>query len=140
MSKIARIRRNQVVKAAVAATAAGLVPVSMSRAASLTWNGGGTDSNWSTVFNWSPAQAPVSGDSLTFDGFGRLTNTNDVSGLTLSGVTFAPTAGAFSVGGLGVTLGGDIADNTGVLTEAFNVPMILNGNRNVGVTSGGFLT
>src|SRR5438874_7364263 len=132
MSKIARMRRNQVVKAAVAATAAGLIPISISRAASLTWNGGGTDSNWGTVFNWSPAQAPASGDDLTFDGFGRLANVNNLSGLTINGITFASTAGAFSLSGNQITLGGDITDNVSVLTEANSLPMILSGSRNVG--------
>ena len=69
----------------MATAAAGLIPAA-AQATALTWNGGGVDNNWSTVFNWSPAQAPVSGDSLTFDGFGRLTNSNDIAGLTINGV------------------------------------------------------
>src|SRR5439155_1214678 len=55
-------------------------------------------------------------------------------------ITFASTAGAFSLSGNQITLGGDITDNVSVLTEANSLPMILSSNRNVGVTTGGFLT
>ena len=45
-------------------------------AASITWNGGGADNNWSSAANWSGA-TPIELDSLTFGGASRLSNIND---------------------------------------------------------------
>jgi fibronectin-binding autotransporter adhesin len=38
-----------------------------------------------------------------------------------------------------ITLNGDIADNTSILTQTINIPLILNATRNVNVTTNGFL-
>jgi len=38
----------------------------LSAQTSYTWDGGGGDNNWSTTNNWTPAGAPVSGNSVTF--------------------------------------------------------------------------
>ncbi len=63
-------------------------------AASLTWDGGGADNNWSTCANWTTDICPVAGDTVTFnatstkdstvdDGFGgTITNLNINSGYT----------------------------------------------------------
>jgi hypothetical protein len=43
-----------------------------------TWDGGGTDDNWTTAANWVGDAAPLSGDSLAFPaGAARLDNIND---------------------------------------------------------------
>src|SRR5215207_10133456 len=43
-----------------------------------TWDGGGSDNNWTTPANWIDDVAPQPGDNLTFPtGAARLTNTND---------------------------------------------------------------
>src|SRR6476619_3686405 len=139
MSKIQSIRRKSILVAA-AAVSAGLVYTGAAQATARTWNGGGIDNNWTTAFNWSPAAAPVSGDTLTFDGFGRLTNTNDVTGaVVINGVTFAASAGAFTIGGNQITLGGSIVDNTTILSQSLNLPLLLSGNRSVQVVDGGSL-
>ena len=39
-----------------------------SKAAVITWDGGGADNNWSTAANWSTDTVPGSGDTVTFDG------------------------------------------------------------------------
>jgi autotransporter-associated beta strand protein len=43
-----------------------------------TWDGGGTDNNWTTAANWVGDVAPQPGDDLVFpDGVSRLTNANN---------------------------------------------------------------
>src|SRR6185369_10327211 len=81
-------------------------------AAPSTWNGQGGDNNWSTGLNWSGGMAPTAGSLLVFAGLTRLTPFNDLpAGTAVTGLTFAPTAGAFTLGGNGVTLAGDITDS-----------------------------
>src|SRR5580765_7763621 len=99
-----------------AAVTAGLVQIHVASGANKTWNGGGVDNNWMTPLNWSGGVAPTASDVVVFDGFVRLNPVNDAgAGPTFGGITFAPTAGAFSLGGNSLTLGGDITDNTPVL-------------------------
>ncbi len=46
----------------------------------ITWTGGGANSNWSTVANWIPSVAPTSGLSLVFpDSAARKTNFNNIA-------------------------------------------------------------
>ena len=64
-------------------------------AQTVTWNGGGADSNWSTANNWG-GTAPVGGEALVFGGSARLTNVNDIATDTLfAGITFNSAADAF---------------------------------------------
>ncbi len=41
-----------------------LVSVTVARAVTFTWDGGGTDNNWKTDANWNPDGAPVSGGTI----------------------------------------------------------------------------
>src|SRR5215213_4410379 len=71
-----------------------------------TWNGGGADDNWTTPGNWG-GTAPVADDPLAFGGLLRLTNTNDFgTNVAFSGITFNAGAGAFTLNGAPVVLGG----------------------------------
>ena len=45
------------------------------QAATITWDGGGADNNWSTGANWSTDSVPATGDDVVFDG----TSTKDVT-------------------------------------------------------------
>ena len=88
--------------------------VPFSRAQS-TWNGAGTDSNWSTAANWGGV-APVSGAglALTFSGTTRLTPVMNAS-YSVGQLTFSSTAGAFNLtGGNTLTLFTGITDNSTV--------------------------
>src|SRR5688572_11713535 len=79
-----------------AAAMAGLA--STASAVDRTWNGGGDTNNFSNAGNWVGGVAPVANDSVTFDGFGRLTPVNNLTlDIPLNGITFSPTAGAFTV-------------------------------------------
>ena len=69
-----------------------------------TWNGASsTGANWSDAANWG-GTAVASGNVLYFSGSTRTTNTNDVSGLSLAGVTL--TNSLWTIRGNAVTLSG----------------------------------
>ncbi len=108
------------------------------RANTDTWNGGGTDTNWMTAGNWDTL--PVALDNLVFDGTTQLTNNNNfAAGTQFNGITFNPTAGAFTLGGNAVQLGGDINDNS-TSAEKINLGLIYNGGtENINVAAGGSL-
>ena len=80
-------------------------------AANVTWIGGGADANWGTAGNWSATLAASS--SLFFDGSTQLTNVNNTTASTkYNGITFNSGAGAFSMSGNAIQLGGNITDNS----------------------------
>ena len=84
-------------------------------AATITWNGAGADSNWSSAANWSGV-LPANGDSLIFSGATRLTNLNDWLA-SIGAVTF--NTGGFNISGNALTLNGDF-NSTGTNTWAIN--------------------
>lgn len=95
-----------------------------SASAQSTWNGGGTDNNWSTAANWNTP--PVSLAALIFAGNTRLINNNDLTGFTASSLTFDSAAGAFQLNGNGVTLSGNIGFNgtpASPVTQTINLPL-----------------
>ena len=81
-------------------------------AATRSWTGGGADGNWSSAANWG-GTAPVENDALAFGGSVRLANINDLATDTrLNGITFLAGAGAFSLTGNRIALGGDITNDS----------------------------
>jgi len=74
-------------------------------AAIFTWTGGGANSTWSTTSNWSGGSAPTTGNDLLFNNGTRLTNVNNISGLTIPSISFVSGAGAFSISGSAINLG-----------------------------------
>jgi fibronectin-binding autotransporter adhesin len=108
-------------------------------AATDTWTGGGSDNNWMTAGNWNTL--PVAMDVLAFDGITNTTTNNNFAANTqFNGITFAATAGAFTLAGNGVLLGGDINDNSTTQPETISLPLFLDGaTSNVNVASGGSL-
>ena len=106
-----------------------------------TWSGGGNNNNWTTASNWVGGTAPAPNDLLVFDTFARLTPTNDYPGATqFNGITFGPSAGAFTLSGNSITLGGNFIDNTPLLTQTVNLPLVLAVAPQVQVASDAFLT
>lgn len=104
-----------------------------------TWNGNGGNSNWMTASNWNGVIAPATGDRLVFDGSTGLINTNNLTANTLlAGITFNSTAGAFVIGGNGITLGGDLID-TSTATQTIGIGLALDTTHTVNVVSGGTL-
>jgi autotransporter-associated beta strand protein len=83
-----------------------LAPHGSLRAATSTWNGGSSSvNNWSDKANWG-GTAIASGNSVTFGGTVRQTNTNDISGLSLGAVTLS--TANWSIKGDPVTLSGSV--------------------------------
>lgn len=102
------------------------------RAATVTWDGGGTDTNWNTCENWSGDACPGVGDLAQFNGTSTKNATINVpitvSGISIasgytgtitqaSGVTITMGAGGFSQAD-GVFIGGD---STVTLTSNFSL-------------------
>jgi fibronectin-binding autotransporter adhesin len=91
------------------------VEASSPGATTRTWTGGGADNSWGTAANWDVG-APVSNDSLVYSGATRLSNTNNLSNLILSGITF--NSSSFTLGGNALTNTGGVVDLAGGNTNA----------------------
>src|SRR2546421_638651 len=91
-------RRQHIVLMA-AALAASSLAIPGADAATVTWDGGAAeDANWGRPFNWDPNAVPSPNDSLVFAGFTRVTTNNDLTAaIAYNGITFNPTAGAFTL-------------------------------------------
>ena len=106
-----------------------------------TWDGAFANGKWSKGGNWG-GTAPVAGDSLAFGGNLHLTdNDNDLAADTsFAGITFNAGAGAFTLSGFRITLGGDVT-NSSTNLQTINLAMILSANRTfTTLTGGGNLT
>jgi len=121
--------------ALIALAAAMLLPCAAdSPAATVTWDGGGTDDNWSTAANWDAAVG--AGDDLAFAGTTRLSPNNDTTAdATYNSITFSSGAGAFTLGGNRITLGGNVTNNDAD-TQTINFDMILGATRTFNAASG----
>ena len=115
-------------------------------AADRTWDGGGVGAYWNTPANWDgDATAPVADDALYFGGSAKLANTNDLAADTsFAGLTFKSGAGAFTLAGNRITLGGNVT-NTSTSAQTINVDMVLSGTRtiygsNAAITVNGMLS
>src|SRR5690242_3214153 len=63
-------------------------PRAFAAAADQTWDGGGTDNNWSSNANWVGDNNPANNDGVIFAGTTRLTNTNNNNNFTYRLITF----------------------------------------------------
>ncbi len=116
--------------------------------ATLIWNGGGADDNWSTAANWTGV-AFTAGDILQFGGSTRLAAVNNLAANSLvGGIDFTnnlnPNVSAFTLSGNRITLGGNIT-TTAAASSAFNITindqisldLLLNGTRTITVNNNG---
>jgi autotransporter-associated beta strand protein len=118
----------------VAACVAGMA--GLAEAADRVWTGGGALPNWSASENWSGGTPPSAGDRPVFSGTTGLTANNDfVWNLSFAGLLFAETAGAFTVGGNPIALGGDIT-NLSASAQSIALDMALPGNRILSTDTG----
>jgi uncharacterized repeat protein (TIGR01451 family) len=63
-----------------------------------TWDGGGTDNNWTTAGNWADGVVPVAGDALVFANSARISPYNNFpDGTVFDSITFAN--GGFTLSG-----------------------------------------
>lgn len=86
----------------------------------LSWTGAAGDSNVSTAGNWSLAQAPASGDSLIFTGTNSLAPKLSTA-LTVSSLSFATNASAFSLTGTGTYT---INTSSGITNNSVNLQTV----------------
>lgn len=105
--------------------------------ATLTWNGA-TDGNWSTASNWSTATVPTTGDALVFPaGAAHLANTDDLTGLTVSSITFSGTSGGYTLAGTNaLTVSSGINANNTTGTNTISLPLVLGGSQSFTIASG----
>src|SRR5262249_41466988 len=99
-----------------------------SQGATITWTGGGADNSWGTAPNWD-VRFPVNNDNVIFSGATRLSNTNNLSNLILSGIGFNNSS--FTLGGTTLTNTGGVVDGAGNNTNA----IILNLGANQSFTN-----
>jgi autotransporter-associated beta strand protein len=95
-----------------------------------TWDGGGANDNWTTGANWldNTAPNPAATGALIFDGAARLTPNVDVPHLGITGIDFAATAGAFTLGGNNLTFtGAATVTNLSVNTQTINNNLVIDG-------------
>jgi len=107
------------------------------------WTGGGASNNWSTGGNWDQNAVPFFPIGLTFAGSTRLVNTNDLSNITASGITFDEAAGAFVLGGNSITNTGSIGFNGNPatpITQSVNLGMTFTANVTLDTPTNGNLT
>ncbi|MFC5454382.1 beta strand repeat-containing protein [Prosthecobacter fluviatilis] len=111
------------------------------RAATLLWVGD-VDAAWNTNTagntNWSADALPaISGDTLTFGSAGTsgASLTNDITGLTVSGLTFNAGASAFTLAGNALTLSGSLTNNSSAL-ETLSMALSLGATSSINATGG----
>jgi autotransporter-associated beta strand protein len=105
----------------------GWIKVRIMGASGATWDGEGSDDNWSTITNWNPdaALSPYSG--ITFAGTNRLNPNNDLVGFTNGAIVFSDSpapAGSFTLTGNAVGLGGHVI-NYSALPQTLALPLVL---------------
>ena len=101
------LKRNRILVRSIAT----LLAFDVAAQASL-WDGGGANALWSTPANWDGNFAPESPSFLEFDGTVGLNSTNDLIGFIAEGISFLPTAGAFTLSGEAITLRGSVINET----------------------------
>jgi autotransporter-associated beta strand protein len=107
-----------------------------------TWDGGGTDDNWSTNANWNNDVLPDFNSFLYFSGKTRLTPYNDYTDLTVNGIRFHRGTGVdnFVLSGNPITLSGNIDSDTGLANgtyvQTIDLDMIINQTNSI-ISKGG---
>jgi autotransporter-associated beta strand protein len=107
------------------------------------WTGLGVDNNWGTAGDWDHNAVPIFPHALTFAGNTRLNNNNNLTGLTVTGLTFSNNAGAFVLGGNSINLSGNIgftANPAAPVTETVNLSVSLTGSETIDTPTNGNVT
>lgn len=108
-----------------AAAILGVMAPREAAAQTITWSGTAANTNWSTAANWlGTAPANNATRTFTFTGTDGLSNTNDLTGVTATGITF--NSSGFVLSGNAITLGNSNLFNnitSGTNTIALNMAM-----------------
>jgi T5SS/PEP-CTERM-associated repeat protein len=137
-------RRQALAVAVASLLLAGMTPWDTT-AATRTWDGGGPNGNWNSstatlnpdfsityATNWTGTTLsgiPVNGDSLVFAGSTRRSNTNTHLS-SINDLTFASNAGAFTLGGDGLTVTGAIKNLSNNI-QTINLPITVGATANI---------
>jgi autotransporter-associated beta strand protein len=115
MNASTRNRWRNLYATAAAISAVTVLGAFQAPAAVKTWNGAGDGVTMSSGANWVGGVAPVHMDALVFDGTTGLNPNNDFAtsaSFAFTNVTFNPSAGAFTISGNAIFLGGGITNNS----------------------------
>ncbi|MES2920984.1 MAG: autotransporter-associated beta strand repeat-containing protein [Verrucomicrobiota bacterium] len=108
-----------------------------------TWDGGGTTGNWNEAgfLNWGGNTTPASPTALQFGGILQLSSNNDLfaAGTLFNGITFNAGAGAFTITGNSINLGGNVVNNSSN-NQTINLDLAMTGNRTFTTNASGNLT
>lgn len=115
----------------------GLVSSTQVHGAVKTWVGN-TNATFSTAANWSASGTPVTGDSFVFGAAGSsgTTLTSSLASFSAAGFTFNSGASAFTIGGTGMTLTGNITNNSTAL-QTINLNLATTAARTITTNTGG---
>ena len=110
--------------------------ISQSTRAANVWDGGGApDGNWGTIANWDDDALPLFPVAINFAGTTQLATNNDQVGITVNGITFDAGAGAFTLSGNGILLGGNVTNNSSSL-QTIGLGLDLTGARTFNAATG----
>lgn len=114
--------------------AAALAVPAFAHGAALTYSGV-TSQVWSNPNTWAQVATPADGDTLTFaTTTGNRLTTNDMTGLTLAGITI--TGNAYNISGNSVNMAGNISFTAGSTNQGTLVlPIVLQQNININVAA-----
>lgn len=118
---------------------ASLCSVVPAHAQTFTWNGGGSNNNWSTGANWGgTAPATNANANIQFSGSTRLSSLIDAT-YAINSLTFASGAGAFTLSGSALTIGaGGITQSSATNLQTINnAGIALSANQTWTVAAGG---
>ena len=107
------------------------------------WTGQGANNNWSTGGNWDNDVVPIFPHTVTFAGNSQLNNNNDLTAITIPGLTFSNNAGAFVIGGNSITLNNGItfsSDPASPVTQTINLPLVTTADIVIGTRTNGNIT
>ncbi len=108
--------------------------IQSAQAANSTWSGA-AGGDWTVAGNWDAVPLTDGTSSLIFAGANVTNNNAFTANTTFAGITFDNTAGAFTLAGNAITLGGNIVNNDADL-QTINLNMIVGVQRLITATSG----
>lgn len=101
-----------------------------------TWDGGGSDSNWSTAANWVGDTAPAAGFDLIFPSSPNTSPINDLTaGTAFTGLNFDGGASSYTLTGNAIGISNYVR-NTSVNSQSVGLPLQLNGPLNLDALNG----
>jgi uncharacterized repeat protein (TIGR02543 family) len=98
------------------------------------WNGSGSDNKWTTAANWS--STVTTSDTLYFAASSRTAPSNDFPvGTSVAGIGFDADAPAYTLGGNGITLTGNLT-NSSSNDQTLTLPITLPGTGQIQMDTG----